>query len=127
LLSGLGDHSVAGRQSCSDLTGEDSQGEVPRTDRDNDTAPMSGQAIDLADRALQQLGLSELALRQIRIVAAEIGGFPNLGDAVSYRLARFGGTDCNEAIKVVLQGLGHGTQDRRAPCPATCIPGGLGL
>ncbi len=127
LLGGLGHDGVAGGERSGDLAGEDGQREVPRADGGEDAAAVQDQFIGLAGRALQGLAAAEVALGQLGVVAAEVGGFAHLGDAVVQRLARFTRQQGDQAVQIGFQSVGHGAQDGGAARAAQAVPGDLGL
>src|SRR3974390_1633987 len=86
LLRGLRHHRVAGGKRGGNLSGENSQRKIPRTDADKDTPAAIAQLIALPGRA-GQYSRNKNALRLGSVVAAEVSGLAHFGDTIVERLA----------------------------------------
>src|SRR5581483_8592621 len=98
-----------------DLPKEDREREVPRRDADEYAAPAPDEHIALAGRTGHHR-FGEEAPGLGGIVAAEIDGLANLGDAFDQRLAALRGEDRYEAVAFGFEEVGEPFQGRGAFC-----------
>ncbi len=115
LRNGLGNHRIAGNQSCRDLTDEDRQREIPRRDAKADAAPTEAIAVLLARRPRHQLARTKEFTRLHRVVAAEIDCLADFRHSVGLRLARLNGQKRHDAVAVFLQQIRHPVERGSTP------------
>ena len=109
-LGGLGDDGVARDERGHDLTGEDGEREVPRADAGPDAAGGHLQSVRLAGRTGERDRCALQAPSLGGVVAAEVGGFADLGDGVARGLAGLVREQRDEPTAVRFEGVGGALQ-----------------
>ena len=102
LLGRLRDHGVAGRKRRSDLAREDREREIPRAHTEEHAAPDELELVALAGRSRQCHRRRKHALGLGGVVAQQVDGLADLGEAVRNRLAGLGHTARDELRPVRL-------------------------
>ena len=112
--AGFAMHRVAGRERRSDLTREDREREIPRADAEEHAAPDELELVALAGRSRQRHRRRQHALGLGGVIAQQIDGLADLGEAVGDRLAGLGDATRDELGAVRLHEVGCAPQQRGA-------------
>ena len=81
--------------------------------------------IALTGRTLEYDRLFEFRPRFLRIIAAEISGFAQLGDSIIDGFPGFTANQIEEAGPVFLEQISEALEDFRSPGSANCVPSRL--
>jgi len=114
LLRRFRHHRIAAQKCGADLSEKNRQREVPGRYADKHAAAAIAVAVLLTCRAWHQPTLAEQRSGLVGIVAAEVNGFADFGDAVGETLSRFHGEDHHQPVAVFLQQIAKAFE---ACCP----------